>query len=47
MQKKVDVTWHGKLTEGVRDDLCMALMMAVWWREEFINNKAKYGRWQR
>jgi hypothetical protein len=47
MQEKRAVTWHGKLVKGMKDDLCMGLMMALWWREEFFKNTAQYGRYIR
>ena len=35
-------TWTGKNSDGMRDDLCMALQLAVYWRGQYVRNGQRY-----
>ena len=47
LQDKLKIRFTGKTSDGMRDDLCMALQLAWWWRSQFVSDRQRYGRWLR
>lgn len=44
---KTKVGWTGKLQPGIKDDLCVALQLLIYWRTVFLSNTVKYARYYR
>lgn len=42
---KTKVAWHGKLRPGMKDDMCVAFQLLIYWRTVFKTDKLKYGRY--